>query len=1114
MQSAAPPKPDPRTQPLRAGIAALEQGDRDAATRHLQVALRYDPAADETLQGLLQAAADDPSARALWSQVWCAVHADAKGKVRIDAPVKKLLAASDEVPEALARARALAVEELLDFADKREKKGKRTADEFLVAAFARRLAMELSRGMPVVLAAQAERLDPVLRVPDDLHEDTLKTLSRVLSSAISNGHATEAMRLARCLHGLTTQAAFKDLKGPRPDGMDAYADAARRGLARAREMLRAEIGEPWTVPELQALSPEEGERFTREHCSFAHPGVAVSPDGKYRIETDCGFQTLLGTAVTIEQHHRRLVNWFGRDPFVGRQGTVRVVPEAFGLESEGSPYWWAGGFQSGDITTVRFSCGNIEGLGRGLTHELTHRFDGAVYPGLPAWLLEGRAVWTGAAYGHSSDPEFIDLHAQFGTVEAAFVKGYAGLQKLRELVDGTLEDYRDNYTAGYALYLYLGTWEQDGRRIYAPRLRSFLESARVGASDPEEFFVFHFCDGKEGRPLGIEEFSQRFGEFISGFYWKDRKPWTHLYTTKLPPGPAVAWVYDEPTWTWSRQRAEPYFGQDQAREAGRLLVDLGRREDAVQALVWGLAVDGRTPDAERELRDLLQAMGRTDAAWVLEHGLRFPDETTGAEAPFARSLGATRSLLQLFETAVSTYRGQGLDFTAQALAADHARLSRWLGAASLALDPPFESTARTPRRHPFDESEHLAGLAGWFEEGLTGYEERRAEGLWYEDGERDLHVGRHQDLSGTGRFDRSSHQRDAFVRAEEWLLPGVYRLRTRIQFTTSYVNGCVLAGYTRRDRNLRFHFSAGSFLYAMGESEQEPKFESMSWSFQGLRDRDGPLAGSEPRGSFEFGREVPAFDLELLVDGPAVTAFINGERVGIYHTVDGAPIEGHFGFATSMGAIRVQQPLVQRLDRSRLGDRPEAAPTSLHLAHATGPDFHALQNRSFFGLPESPNGQLVLWIPVPFFDPGDEVIPEFLRQRAVLGAEAVHEQLQKAHAPQPFSVVIPEEAGPETIAKVEQSFAALDPAPTLLTHRFRGSVLPGTDDPPDHKERWLMFVDSRGVIRVATSFMNQVNGFDSHITHWLTVFKDHGRPDRALPELRRPVPGESPDPLR
>src|SRR5690606_29548560 len=120
---------------------------------------------------------------------------------------------------------------------------------------------------------------------------------------------------------------------------------------------------------------------------------------------------------------------YGQDPFLDRPGTVRIVPEAEGLEAEGVPYWWAGGFQSGDLTVLRFSASNIPDLGRGLTHELTHRFDGATYPGLPAWLMEGKAVWTGGAYDAMTDEEFIANDANAGTMDQTMRKGYGGVDK-------------------------------------------------------------------------------------------------------------------------------------------------------------------------------------------------------------------------------------------------------------------------------------------------------------------------------------------------------------------------------------------------------------------------------------------------------------------------------------------------------------------------------------------------------------------------------------------------------------------------------------------------------------------------------------------------------------
>ena len=44
-----------------------------------------------------------------------------------------------------------------------------------------------------------------------------------------------------------------------------------------------------------------------------------------------------------------------------------------------------------------------------------------------------------------------------------------------------------------------------------------------------------------------------------------------------------------------------------------------------------------------------------------------------------------------------------------------------------------------------------------------------------------------------------------------------------MQFTTSHANGCVVIGYGRRDLNLRLNFGAGDFMYAIGESDEEPE---------------------------------------------------------------------------------------------------------------------------------------------------------------------------------------------------------------------------------------------------------------------------------------------------
>ena len=41
--------------------------------------------------------------------------------------------------------------------------------------------------------------------------------------------------------------------------------------------------------------------------------------------------------------------------------------------------------------------------------------------------------------------------------------------------------------------------------------------------------------------------------------------------------------YDQPTWPWARQRAEPWFGQDHAGAAGDLLAAAGEETAAIAA---------------------------------------------------------------------------------------------------------------------------------------------------------------------------------------------------------------------------------------------------------------------------------------------------------------------------------------------------------------------------------------------------------------------------------------------------------------------------------------------------------------------------------------------------
>jgi len=1087
---------------------ALEKEDPGEACSQFQKALAFQPLSREILEQLLRLAADDADARALWSHAWYEAAADTEGRAQPNRDVKAFLSPADPLLPRIAAARVEALTELIAFARKRQAQGSRQPSDLLVAQWARRLAFEIASPFPDPDRHALPDIDPKLRLSPNFHAPVIAALRRAMKQGLSSRRIEEAIRSARCLRGLGTQAGFKDLEGERPKGMESVLKEAVAGLARARSMLASRGEEPWTVDSLEWLYKMEGESFTRDHSSFADPGLAVSPKERYRIETDCGFETLLGVASTVEHHHARLAYWFGADPFLDRQGMIRIVSEAHGLESEGTPFWWAGGFQSGDLTVLRLSCGTIEGLGRGITHELTHRFDGALHPGMPAWLLEGRAVWTGAAYGTYLCKNFVPDHVMFGTIEGAYLKGYGSKAKLVPLIDGTLEEYRDNYVAGYALYVYLAFWKKDSRLLFAERLDDFMKGGRKAARNREAWFVSHFADGKEGRPDGIDAFAEAFHAFLKGFFWKTREPWTKRFARNVPGGGERRYVYDEPTWTWSRVRAEPRFGQNQAREAGRLLYDLGQVDESIRTLVWALAVDGPSADVERLLADGLGKKRLADAAWVVKRQNLFP--RAGEEedrAPFLTALRKLRIYCDLLEEAIDAYSKKEMARAAAVFAADRNRLAAWLGL-PLVPSAPLERNPRDGSLHPFDRPPCHAGLLGWQESGLTGYEERRVPDLWFETAHRDLHVGRRKPRKATGLLDRSAHQRHAFVRSNIWLLPGTYRITARIKFTTSYAAGAVVFGYGERERNYRFRFSAGNMMYAIGESEEEPLFETMNWGLDGLRERDGALPGSLSGGTFEFERAMPACDLELLIDGAAVQASINGIVVGRYHTVDGTPIEGHVGFATSFGAVCIQRPLVERLERSYLAGLPGRTPLRLDLRSRTAPSFDELSNLPVRGLPASSNGTLLVWIPVPWIvaAEGETLEPEWIVSQAGKAARRIHSIIDKKQLPQSWAVALPALLGEETIDAFREELAGeFEKPPLVVTHAIPGWTAVRDPETADKGRRWLLFIDSTSIARIVTPLTSVMAeaGFDDFISHWLAVFRDHGRPERDLPAYSR-----------
>ncbi|MDE0892641.1 MAG: hypothetical protein OSB14_10710, partial [Planctomycetota bacterium] len=780
--------------------------------------------------------------------------------------------------------------------------------------------------------AIARDMRPFVDAEAELAKHTVEAISKLARTALSKGNYEDAVRAGRILVGLNAQANTKGLRGDVPLSMSGAGTLGRETVASARKRLR-DRRKPYTLEELEMMTPAEQAEFEDTYTEFGFPAVAISPTGKYRIETSCGYETLLGITDTVELHHARLVNWFGQDPFEGRQGLVRIVPDIQGLEAEGGTKWWAGGFQGGDTTVIRFAMGTIEGVGRTLTHELTHRFDGAIYRGMPGWGVEGRASWTGAAYGWSGDTEFVEDFATGGSMHDALVRGYMGEGKLKDILNGENERYRDNYTFGYAMWVFITTWEIRGKRVFEPKVEEWM----LGSAKPRgplDWFSTCFIDGKDGRPETFEDFQKEWNQNLND-WWSDppdKLPADWIgkrHTSNNGGGPGSPLIYDRETWPWTLGRAEPLFGQHHARDAGHLLADLGQDKDAVAAFLWSTIVDPRTPDRDRRLMEVLEEMGSEEESWLLNR--RY--EKAEGLAPFLKKIPQTAKLLEASSLLIDTEEGVaeleedevkergGRLLVRRALRADHDLIAERIGAKLLGPPPSSEAPAEElPLFIPFSEPEWLAGSVDWAEGDLVGYEERRVPGLWYyEERHGDLHIGREKPRDGTGELDRSAHRRDAFCYADTWMQEGRYRLRADVNITTAYVNGAIILGHERFDRKVSFGFSAGDYNYAIGKKDDFDGIKNIGWSLGGRFERAGHL-GIRAGGAHSFERPTTSFEVELLVDGSLVLCFIEGEYKGSYRSPDGSAIEGFVGFATSRGAVRISGASLQRLDRARSAD--------------------------------------------------------------------------------------------------------------------------------------------------------------------------------------------------
>jgi hypothetical protein len=1067
----AVPNDGPAAVRLRAGIDALKGGDAAAARSHLLAALEFHPAAPAILLELLLANANEPAGASQWAERLVRAASDGKGKFELPPDGKKRLAAAKELAAPLKTAheltavRASAIAETARYIERMKASGKQNGAKALLVRWASDVLLALGEGAPLPLFAVAPA---VTRVQDGFTPDydvvypaLGKLLAKVSIPSVkppTNGAAAppagagpvapevledRRVRAARILLGLQRQSQYDKLFGPKPQEIGHWADQAEEVLASANEAAVA-ADKVWTVDELAALSPADADRFTNEHATWRRPGLATSPNGRYRIETICGHGTLLGVARTIELHHARIADWFGADPFAQRQGIVRIVPEVGDLDSEGSPFWWAGGFQSGDHTTVRFAWGDIPAIGRTLTHELTHRFQGVLRSFAKPWYAEGTADWTGAHYGRMAETKFTENYLDRGAVDRAWRKGYGERDKLEQLLNGELEEYRDNYFAGYALFAFLRSYPPDAPR-YAEVLPGYEKNLRGGQNDPIGYFTAAFCDGKKGRPKDLDGLLAEWQTFLRGVGERlDERSrnasneWVERYDAKLA-REAGSLVMDPPTWSWARNRAEPFFGQEHAAAATLLLHEAGVHDATIAAGVWSLSVDGWRLDTCAAILASLRATAAHEAAaaFAVVAGRHFPSLAPIEAAPLQAALPKAKQLIDALATAAATV---------PMLAAERDALARLL-----ALPPAAGDI--DPTSFPAPTARHFGGY-GYTEDSLTDYDDRRHAGLWYATPEGDLHVGREKPREGTGTLDREAHQRDAFVRTVEWFAPGEYVLRGRVHLTTSYVSGAFIIGHGRRDRSVRLFFSSGDFDYATGRNDAKSSDGRIEFRLDGRWERDGRLPDSKRNGSTALVGEG-AFDFVVHVRGPRLVVTINDDLRLSYSSHDAAPLEGPIGFAMSMGAIRVQQPVIQRRDGGALIGLDLAGSKNGAPVAATGAavELASLMSLPVRGLPLAPDGAFVLWIP-PTAD--DSAVTRL--GRALLGMSKL---MTTPHEyPQAWLLAVPKGLSADGRARAVKAIADVRGSePAVIEHAF-GAPLDGPD-------AWVLFVDSEGVLRAA-----------------------------------------------
>ncbi|MCB1282702.1 MAG: hypothetical protein KDB18_14360, partial [Salinibacterium sp.] len=281
----------------------------------------------------------------------------------------------------------------------------------------------------------------------------------------------------------------------------------------------------------------------------------------------------------------------------------------------------------------------------------------------------------------------------------------------------------------------------------------------------------------------------------------------------------------------------------------------------------------------------------------------------------------------------------------------------------------------------------------------------------------------------------------------------------------------------------------GDYMYAIGQKEEKPKFESLSWSLGGLRDRDGGLPGANPGGRFEFKGAQPSFKFILEVDGARAHAFIENRWVGTYHTVDGQPIEGYVGFGSTFGAFKLQGATVTRLDRAAEAGVRGLGPEGLDLTR-DGQDLEAtLRNRDVRGMPRVGGGLVVAWIPRTLTK-DDELDVDDIIGSARFALRGIRDGLEDHRLPQELALALPADLPEEDrLALAEEFGSEGHPLRVLVHHRKHYIFDLKRPNMPHEPMPVLMYVDPHAVLRICEIYAVGRRGIPERLAHWGRVFR-------------------------